>query len=170
MLMKNIFLAAIITMILFSCGKTCPEGYRGRNCDIEITPSKVSISKITVTNFATNDPNLSQWDVGSSADIYPVVTGEDINNVVWRSNTYYDNATPGIHYEFTPTAEVDLIYPDMYYRIGVYDYDGGTVFNEDDLVGSVSFKPYQIGLGFPEVITFSSGSTSVNLYVKYFWD
>jgi hypothetical protein len=167
---QSVYFFAVMALIITSCGKTCPEGYRGRNCDIEITPSKVSISKITVTNFATNDPNLSQWDVGSSADIYPVVTGEDINNVVWRSNTYYDNATPGIHYEFTPTAEVDLIYPDMYYRIGVYDYDGGTVFNEDDLVGSVSFKPYQIGLGFPEVITFSSGSTSVNLYVKYFWD
>jgi hypothetical protein len=167
---SSLYFLFVVVIIMLSCGKTCPEGYRGRNCDIEITPSKVSISKITVTNFATNDPNLSQWDVGSSADIYPVVTGEDINNVVWTCNTYFDNATPGIHYEFVPPAEVELIYPSMYYRIGIYDYDGGTFFNEDDLVGSVSFKPYQIGLGFPEVLTFSSGSTSVNLYVKYFWD
>lgn len=166
---QSIYFLVSLVLILSSCGRTCPEGYRGRNCDIEITPSKISITKIVVKSFAPLDPNLSQWDVGSGADIYPVITGESISNVVWNGSVYYDNAVSGNYYEFTPTSEVELIYPTMYYQIGVYDYDGGTIFNEDDLVGNVSFKPYQIGLGFPETISFSSGETSVDLHVKYYW-
>ena len=157
--------------ILFmnSCGKTCTEGFRGRNCDIEITPTKVSITKVTVKNFSALAQNLSNWDLGSSADIYPVITGQDISNVVWTSNTYYDDALPGLNYSFTPVSEVELIYPTMLYTVGIYDFDGGTVFNEDDLVGSVQFKPYQQGLTFPKVISFTSGETSVDLEVKYYW-
>jgi hypothetical protein len=165
----NIYFFFVLVIVITSCGRTCPEGFRGRNCDIEIEPSKVSITKITVKSFSPLDPNLSQWDVGSGADIYPVVTGADITNVVWNGSVYYDNAVSGNRYDFTPTSEVTLIYPTMFYNIGIYDYDGGTIFNEDDLVGSVSFKPYQIGLGFPEVISFTSGETSVELTVKYYW-
>jgi hypothetical protein len=159
----------LLSMIFISCGKTCPEGFRGRNCDIEITPTKVAITKVVVKNFTPLDPALAQWDVGSGPDIYPVITGENIANVVWTSIVRYDNAVAGNQYVFTPTTEVELIYPTLFYNVGIYDFDGGTVFNEDDFVGSVSFKPYQPGLSFPEVINFSAGNTNVDLYVKYTW-
>jgi hypothetical protein len=163
-----IFCTAAV-LVMNSCGKTCTEGFRGKNCDIEITPSKVSITKVTVKSFSPLAPNLSNWDLGSSADVYPVITGENISNVVWTATTYYNDAVSGNSYEFIPTSEVELIYPTMLYTVGIYDFDGGTVFNEDDLVGSVQFKPYQQGLAFPKVISFTSGLTSVDLEVKYYW-
>jgi hypothetical protein len=159
----------VMSLLLYSCGLDCPPGYRGSNCDIEKTPTKVTITKIVVTNFAILDPSQLQWDLTDGADIYPVITGENTANVVWKAAVFYQNATPGVPYSFTPDITLDLIYPEMYYTCMLVDSDGNSIFNNDDLMGTAVFKPYNAGDGFPEIIYLSNLDMQVELHVKYTW-
>jgi hypothetical protein len=152
-----------------SCQKTCEEGYTGSNCDVEKPPVKMTISKITVNNFNANDPNGSQWDIGSGADMYVVVTGENTTNEIWRATTYFEDAENTASYSFNPTTPIDILYPTMTYNIVLFDNDGGTFINPDDQIGVLPFKPYQSGTFFPNVLTFTSGDISVDVTVTYAW-
>jgi hypothetical protein len=49
------------------------------------------------------------------------------------------------------------------------DSDGNTIFNNDDLIGTAVFKPYNVGEGFPEIIYLSNLDMQVELHVKYTW-
>ena len=163
-------ISLIMLMVgLASCGKNCDDGFTGKNCDIEKIPTKVTITKIVVNGFAPLDPSQLQWDVGSGADIYPVVTGENTANVVWSAPTYYQDADANIAYTFQPEIILDLIYPEKYYTIMLMDNDGGTIFNQDDAIGTAVFLPYNAGQSFPEVITLNSQNMEVDLHVKYTW-
>jgi hypothetical protein len=162
--MNRIFsfvLMLLLGVTFNSCQKTCEEGYTGSNCDVEKPPVKMTITKITVNGFPANDPNGSQWDIGNSGDIYIAITGE--------STTYYEDASATGSYSFNPTTPIDILYPTMTYNVVLYDNDGGTFLNPDDLVGTVPFKPYQSGTFFPNVLTFTSGNTTVDLTVTYAW-
>ncbi len=170
--MKKLYflVTAIIALLSFSgCQKTCEEGYTGSNCDVEKPPVKMTINKVTVNGFAANDPNGSQWDIGNSGDIYIAVTGESTTNEIWRATTYYEDASATGSYSFNPTTPIDILYPTMTYNIVLYDNDGGTFINPDDQMGVVPFKPYQSGTYFPSVLTFTSGSMSVDVAVTYSW-
>jgi len=160
---------AVAFVFLASCGKNCEEGFTGKNCDIEKIPTKVTITKIVVNAFAPLDPSQLQWDIGSGADIYPVVTGENTANVVWSAPTSYQDADANTAYTFEPEIVLDLIYPEKYYTIMLMDNDGGTIFNQDDAIATAVFLPYNAGQSFPEVITLNSQNMEVDLYVKYTW-
>jgi hypothetical protein len=151
-----------------SCQKTCEEGYTGSNCDVEEQPVKMTITKITVNGFPAND-NGSQWDIGSGADMYVVVAGESTTNEIWRATNYYQDADHTASYSFNLTTPIDILYPTMTYNVVLYDDDGESFLNPDDLVGTVPFKPYQSGSSFPNVLTFTSGNTTVDLTVTYAW-
>ena len=166
--MASLLLISLI-LGLASCGKNCDEGFTGKNCDIEKIPTKVTITKIVVNAFAPLDPSQLQWDVGSGADIYPVVTGENTANVVWSAPTSYQDADANTAYTFEPEIVLDLIYPEKYYTIMLMDNDGGTIFNQDDAIATAVFLPYNAGQSFPEVITLNSQNMEVDLHVKYAW-
>ena len=160
---------AVAFVFFASCGKNCEEGFTGKNCDVERIPTKVTITKIVVNAFAPLDPAQLQWDVGSGADIYPVVTGENTANVVWSAPTYFQDADANTAYTFQPEIILDLIYPEKYYTIMLMDSDGGTIFNQDDTIATAIFLPYSPGQSFPSVIALNSQNMKVDVHVKYTW-
>ena len=79
--MKKLFLLALLPMLfIVGCNKEdvedekkkqtqCPEGYKGKDCKEQITPSKITLTKIQVTKFPQTNGGAS-WDVASGPDIF----------------------------------------------------------------------------------------------------
>ena len=160
--MKNLMLLVTLTF-LFSCKKdqVCPVNYTGKNCDQEVTPGRVRITRVQLTNYpATNGGQ--NWDVNSMwADPYFQI--KDINNNVVFESAYLNDQQPASISQW----DVDFVLtPPGIYIISFFDEDG----NVDDEIESAVLQYYIPGKGFPDRYTFSGGlgSTSqISIFVKY---
>jgi hypothetical protein len=163
------------------CGCTCPQGYTGSNCGTQLTPSKISISKIRV-NYFNNYDNGSSWDpsIPTSSlltpDIY-VSIKDASNNTIYSAPTYYANvlSNGSNYFDFTPTNAIQLpISSDLSnFTIYLYDFDGAdsNINSPDDLMGQKLFFPYSSYGGFPTTITVTDSTypVSFTLTVSYVW-
>tara|TARA_R110001592_G_scaffold25382_3_gene96386 strand:- start:212 stop:757 length:546 start_codon:yes stop_codon:yes gene_type:complete len=139
----------------------CPTGYTGTNCNTQITPDKIRITKITVTRHPALDGGTS-WDLTSDADIYVELA---ISGTSFYTSGIYQNANSTLDYEFTNGLPLDLISPTSNYEIRLYDDDGTSA---DDYMGGISFVPYSNSNGFPTTLTIDGGGTvAFNLNVSY---
>lgn len=135
----------------------CPQGYGGTYCENQVTPSHMTISKITVTNFNQNgDPD----DV--LPDIY--IKLKNGNTVMYNSPTYYNNATSPGNYNFIPASPIS-INPSGTYTVELWDSD--TV--SDDFLELAVFSAYTGYSGFPQYITATYLTFSCKVYVSYSW-
>ena len=165
-----------------NCGCSCPQGYTGSNCGIQITPTQILVSKIRVNYFPNYDSTGSFWDPTlptaslSSPDIY--VTLEDASgNVLFDAPTYFANVTSNgsNYYDFTPATPIILPIASVYsiFQVNLWDYDGSdsNISSSDDLMGKKSFFPYSSSGGFPSSITVSDSSypVSFTLSLSYVW-
>ncbi len=145
----------------------CPEGYGGADCSQQITPRKIKITKIEVTKFPATTNNGGGWDASSGADIFPELSKGDA--VLWKSSTYYENASPSNVYAFNINPAIDLTEPQDQYIIRLYDYDSG-LFESDDFMGGIIFTPYSKSNGFPSVLSLdANGGVAFKLYLSYVW-
>src|SRR5690606_11413519 len=87
------------------CECVCPQGYTGSDCSIQVTPSKVIISKATVKVFPLEKSDGSSWDgwiidpEEQLPDIF--LTFSNDGNILYESDFYYENALGGANfYEF----------------------------------------------------------------------
>jgi hypothetical protein len=159
-------------MLLLGCSKDddekgkknveCPEGYMGAGCSTQITPSKITITKIQVTKFPqTNDG--SSWDVASGPDIF--VKFKKGTTLLWESSTYHQDAISGRVYDFTPSPSIELTATDQY-KIEIWDYDD---LSNSDLMGIVTFYLYDNTNGFPSILERNSTNFSFKFHVTYAW-
>lgn len=152
------------------CGCDCPTGFTGSNCETQITPTQVKITKIRVTKFPdTNNGNY--WDTfpNSDADIY--VTIQNSSSVtIYNSPTYFQNATSnGVnYYDFVPTTPIIITNVLSPYFMYIYDFDA-VVANE--LMDFYVFNPYGSSGGFPTTKTFTNSAStfSFQLTLEYVW-
>ena len=152
------------------CGCDCPTGFTGSNCDTQITPTQVKITKIRVTKFPdTNNGNY--WDTfpNSDADIY--VTIQNSSSVtIYNSPTYFENATSnGVNfYDFVPTSPIIITSVLSPYFMYIYDFDA---VGSDELMDFYVFNPYSSSGGFPTTKTFTNSSStfSFQLTLEYVW-
>jgi hypothetical protein len=142
----------------------CPQGYRGPDCSQQITPTKIRITKIEVTRFPATD-NGAGWDLTSGPDISPrILLG---NTIIWNGPNYYENATQGLVYSFTPSSAIELTNVNSQYSIDLYDYD---TTSSSDFMGGIYFYPYSSTNKFPTVRTIDAGGTvAFKLYLSYVW-
>ena len=106
------------------CGCNCPQGYTGSNCGTQITPSRVTITKIRVKKFPDSD-NGDWWDTfpSSDADIY--VTLVNTSSTTIYTSPYFTNAT-GLgttYYDFIPTTPITITNVTSPLSIELYDYE-----------------------------------------------
>lgn len=142
----------------------CPTGYTGANCSQQVTPTKIRITKITVTQFPATDGGAG-WDLTSGPELYPTVSFG--GTTLWNSPTYYADANPSLDYDFTPSPAIDLNSPTSQYTIRIYDYDTS---DPDDYMGGILFYPYNSSNGFPSSITIDAGAgVAFKLYLSYLW-
>jgi hypothetical protein len=152
------------------CGCDCPTGFTGSNCDTQVTPTQVKITKIRVTKFPdTNNGNY--WDTfpNSDADIY--LTLENSSSVtIFDSPTYFQNATSnGVnYYDFVPTTPIIITNVLSPYFMYIYDFDA---VGADELMDFYVFNPYSSSGGFPTTKTFTNSSStfSFQLTLEYVW-
>lgn len=140
----------------------CPSGYSGITCNQEVTPSSMRITKIVVTNFTNGG-----WDVipASSPDIFVEVgTGTNCSGNLFTSS-FYQDAYPGIDYDFIPSSPITVSNPSSPISICLYDSD---IVGSDFMTG-VNFIPYQSGANFPSVRTLTYNTFSCKVYLTYQW-
>jgi hypothetical protein len=160
-------LALIFTTLSVSCSSddsdttepiVCPAGYTGTDCTLQITPTRILISKIRVTLFPnTNSGN--NWDVGSAPDIFVRLgrgDGSASTVTLFTSDYISDALSDGTNYfDFTPNAPIELLFPTQQHAIILGDYD---TVSSNEFMGGLVFNPYSSVGGFPTTITVSNST------------
>ncbi len=158
--MKKIILFAFILILFSSCNeKICDLGYSGEDCDIQITPSIIKITRIDVINFPSGN-----YDIGSNPDIY--ITFSDYNGELYTSPNYFENAISGQTYTYTLTTPINITEPLEWYAIRVYDYDSA---DQDDFICGIDYSPYNSHNQFPQSELLSIDDISFRVYYEYEW-
>lgn len=137
----------------------CPLGFVGENCGFQVTPSKIILRSIRVTDFPATDDGYA-WDSGSNPDIYPSIFKDD--ELLFESSAYFTDASPNEIYEFNLTF--DILDPLDTYAIVLYDYDSS---GQDDYMAGIEFTPYHDTNGFPTEIDLYAGGLRLVLVVEY---
>lgn len=151
------------------CGCDCPQGFTGDNCSLEVTPSKIKITKIRIKKF-----NDSAWDTFNGPDIY--IKLYKSNSLIFTSSTYAPNAIGdgSVYYDedFNPNFESNST--SIIFKMELLDYDGNdTPANSDDLMTTLYFSPFVSteGLRFPSSFNIqdSNGQYKAEVFVTYEW-
>lgn len=179
----RLFMFAFLSSVLLSCTEDacsaidcnngtcdngtcyCFDGYEGSNCNLQVKPKIILITKIEILEFPALDGSVT-WDLfgGTNADIYPkLIQG---SSTLYNSSTYYTDAQPTSTYIFNPNPSIELNSITSSHRIQVYDHDD---FDADDVVGEISFVPYNESNGFPANEILSNGDLKVRLSYQYIW-
>lgn len=163
--MKNLTLLLLFVLAVMGCTKEndCPAGYMGSDCTQQITPTSMRVTNIRILNFPATDSNGAGWDLTSGADLFVKFSLD--NTILYTHDEFYQNAISGVSYDFKPTINLNIDRPTNRYVLGLFDYDDG--LTEDDVIGAVSFTPYQDGNGFPPVIDIDFNGIHFQLDVVY---
>lgn len=154
-----------------NCSCNCPDGFTGTNCEVQLTPSKVLITKITVKSFPNQDAG-SNWDFNGLPDIY--VDIENSNSTLYSSNSVYQdaisNGTNTFDFIISPAFAISNVTAPYY--ISIWDYDlEDTPPSNDDFMAIAAFYPYDSARGFPSKITVSNFPAQfvLELSLDYEW-
>jgi len=154
-LLQTLLFCTIVLLAHVGCKKeeSCPTGYEGENCDVEIKPKSVSILSVKLTKFPAQTPDGMNWDENVNPefvnpDIFLAIVRDSDSTVLWTSTAFNDVA-PGTTRSYSiasPGLEVD---PDEDYVVVAIDFDGAGTAPENDYIGGIIGKFYQPGAGFP---------------------
>lgn len=159
--MKKICFILMLCIGVLSCkkeDKVCPQNYTGSNCDKEVAPVRVRITRVQFTNFpGTNDGK--QWDINSVWP-EPYFQISDLSGTIFQSE-YLDEKQPGTISQWN----VDItVIPSNPYVILFYDEDGAV----DDYIDGWELQYYIQGQGFPDRYTFTGERGSqISVWVVY---
>lgn len=163
-----------------NCGCNCPTGFKGTNCSTQITPTKISITKIRIKAFPNTDSSNSNWDVNfpdaSNAlpDIF--VTLENVSEAfLYQSPNYYANviSNGSNFFDFTPTTPIEITNVNSSFLIKLYDYDqaDSNISSDPDLMAYKAFNFYSSSSGFPATLIVSNENApfQVEFSLTYQW-
>lgn len=131
----------------------CPEGYTGVACGDQDAPSKILISKITVTKFPATEDDGGGWDLTNGPDIYVTVELDGTNTTIGFSQFYKEDANPSVDYDLSPQNPIAITSINSRHSITLWDYDDIV----DEFIGGVVFSPYSDTNGFPTEMTLDAG-------------
>lgn len=157
-----------------SCGCTCPQGYSGANCSTQITPSKITITKIRVKKFPNLTPSGNNWDSFALAgyerpDIFPVLATFDGTTILFSGTPISDSFSYGNDtFDFIPTTPINITNITNQYKLLLYDEDSNNTF---ELMGGFNIYLYNSSGGFPTTIAISNPTSlyGFELTVSYTW-
>jgi len=142
---------------------SCPEGYSGAACENVVTPSRVTISKIVVTDFPAAKESGSGWDLWDGPDLYIEIKR---GTTTLYTSDEKSNANSSSYYTFTSGLPLNLNYPTSRHSIGLWDDDN---FDAPDYLGGFYFTPFDADDDFPTTINMSLSTVGVKftLYLSY---
>lgn len=154
---KTLFIA-LIALLWNSCAKDgtekrCDKGFTGKNCDQEIVPSKIQVTRLEVSTLPALDLNGSTWDpLGGKPDVYLKIVDQSSNVVIYTSGTVQDhNLNLGVYSDMS-SSNILMNHPTGKYTVEAWDYDD---LDADDFMGGIEFTPYHEGERFPSQINLS---------------
>lgn len=163
------------------CGCDCPQGYTGSDCSTQVTPTKITITKIRVKYLPNTTTTEGYWDIiglnptNASPDIFVTMVNSSFTEI-YRSTTYYKNViSDGVtYYDFVPSTPISITSVNSVFILKLWDYDGAdSNFNDDidDNMGFVVHYVYSSTGGFPSTITVSDTTIplSFELTLSYTW-
>lgn len=160
-----------------NCGCTCPQGFSGANCSTQITPTKITITKIRVKKFPNLKPNGNNWDSAvlpgfEKPDIFPVLFSQNGTSVLFAGVIKNDSFSYGNdNFDFIPTTPIEITKITEKYIITLWDDDTILTIINQELMGSIDFNIYTSTGGFPTTIILSNPTSLVGfeLTVTYTW-
>ena len=186
--MKTLFKKSFVLFLIlttFSCSEdsetnsspvpNCPQGYTGSNCSIQVTPTKISISKIEIVSFPATDPSAVTgfWDyvpLDSSQNAPDIaILFSDATTSTLFSNTStnaFNNAQANTVYTYTYPNPIQITNVNNLFKIELRDIDSNNTFQS---MSTSFFSIYNSFNNFPSVIPIINGNTKYNIYVSYTW-
>ena len=179
-----VLLTAIMTI---SCSKdsptgtsstptpTCPQGYTGSNCSTQITPTKLTISKIEIVSFPAIDPTATTglWDYNlldtsqNAPDLAILLTNVTTSTLLTdTTSSPFMNASASQTYSYTYTT-FNITNVNDLFKIELRDIDTSSPYYQS--MNTYFFSIYSSLGGFPTVIPVINGQTKYNIYVSYTW-
>lgn len=162
-----------------NCGCTCPQGYTGSNCQTQVQPTKITITKIRVTSFPNTTSSGATWDSSfpNAANIFADirVSLKDGNlNEIYGSGYYANVLSNGTnYYDFTPATPINITYVNSFFTLDLLDYDAASsnaIFTSDEFMATSFFNIYTATGGFPTTLTLVGSSTfRAELTLSYTW-
>lgn len=203
-IMKNLFLKKALFLLMlsvfFSCEKSdqpyqdpcatticyndgvcvsgtceCPTGFTGANCQTQVAPLSIAITKIVVREFSNTPPTGGFWDnqgSGFSPDIDVRVFRQQNTSFikVYESPSFYTDAVSPGEYTFELNTPITIYQTDNPHVISIYNYNGLDIpAGEDEEIGSVALYPYEPNQGFPPMRKITLGYATVDVYFSYTW-
>jgi hypothetical protein len=162
-----------------NCGCTCPQGYTGTNCQTQVQPTKITITKIRVTSFPNTTSTGGNWDssfpipANIFADIRVSLKDGNLNEI-YGSGYYANVLSNGTNYfDFTPVTPINITSVNSFYTIDLLDYDGASsnaIITSDEFMATSVFSLYTPTGGFPTTLTLAgSSSFRLELTLSYTW-
>jgi hypothetical protein len=169
--MKTIFsksIAILFLFVLFSCSKDSPTT---PITPIIVAKTKVSITRIDVSQIPTLDGNGFNWDYSSNPDLY--IKLYDQTNTLGYPTNYLSDFTPSIANPFS------VIFSNLnttnltsgILKVQVWDDDLHDVpSNADDFISEVPFYVYDYTIGsnkYPSFDVKNVNGTIVTIYMTW---
>lgn len=182
-IMKNFALRSAFVLVMFfaflGCSSdddsdstpTCPAGYTGSSCQIQLTPTKIKITKVVIKTFPLLNPDGDTWDngedtSGSNPDLFFVLSKIPGGGFYVENNYNIDSFLDDTFVMSTPIQITDI---NATFSLDLWDYDGGAVA-DSEFIETVYFTIYNDGDGFPaSVVTTTSGNLVVEFFLTYEW-
>ncbi len=151
------------------CGCDCPQGYTGSNCNIQIQPTTIKITKILIKSFPYTNNGIG-WDsvIGNNANEADLLirlfnsNGQPFN----VGNSYFENASNAFSYLFTMPSPIIINNANELLSLEIYDYDYP---DSDDFIKKTFFYVYNVNGGFPTIKTITDGNVMFDVYLEYVW-
>ena len=144
----------------------CPDGYFGPECQHQLVPSKIHITKITVTSFPTTTYSGASFDPSNGLPdlLLRLYFGSALE---WEAYGPFNNAHPANDYEFIPDHPIEIEDIEYQSTFSLYDYDST---DPHDLMSSIQFFPYENSNNFPAELVLDNGiNTTMTVYLTYTW-
>jgi len=141
------------------CDCDCPEGYTGTDCSIQVTPSKIKITKITLIGFPLMRDSNDYWDsyIFNQEEVSPdiFIRIRTTSEILYTSG-YYENAISSFSgYDFIPDTPISITSPTSPIGLSVNDNDKNLIGDDTyELMVYSAFGIYDDTNGFPSVLKF----------------
>jgi len=169
--MKKLFFKSVSLLMISIAFLGCSSDSNDTPTPVPVAKTKVSITRIDITQIPTNNSNGFAWDTASAPDVY--IKLYDETNILGYTSNYVTNAVPSISnplsVSFTNLTSTNLITGQL--KVQVWDDDlHDFPSSQDQKIGEVPFylNDYTIGSNkYPAFAVKNVNGTIITIYMTW---